>query len=423
MKEKYNQINLHVIKTAGEKSILYNVANNMVVRIPTEFATRLLMYQKGHNDHELENVLDREFGNKEEFIPLHTNWFDTGVLDMLVINVTNKCNLRCSYCYTHYGKFNAINANNKNIDSNTINSLFQFIKKNRIVEINKVMFFGGEPLLAYKEIDEICNEFLKLFSIGEIKKIPKYGLVTNLTQCNEDIINVIDRNQIELTASIDGPLKIHNKQRSNSYDVVKKNYELLKNNIKAIEATYTMNHVNEGISVYQLKKILSNEFSIDTSCIDVVPVSGCKELEVNSVLNEKMLNDEEANMEDGFIFSAFDEKKQSDLFCNAGCNRICVSIEGDIYPCQMYVNYQNAKLCNLNKFDEEKYVSTLEKLPSRIRNENKCKDCWARKFCKKCPAQSMAMHSESYLSDEKCKERLNRYEKLMCQCVFGESEN
>lgn len=53
MKEKYNQINLHVIKTAGEKSILYNVANNMVVRIPTEFATRLLMYQKGHNDHEL----------------------------------------------------------------------------------------------------------------------------------------------------------------------------------------------------------------------------------------------------------------------------------------------------------------------------------------------------------------------------------
>lgn len=27
------------------------------------------------------------------------------------------------------------------------------------------------------------------------------------------------------------------------------------------------------------------------------------------------------------------------------------------------------------------------------------------------------------LSDEKCKERLNRYEKLMCQCVFGDSEN
>lgn len=44
MKEKYNQINLHVIKTAGDKSILYNVANNMVVKIPTEFATRLLMY-------------------------------------------------------------------------------------------------------------------------------------------------------------------------------------------------------------------------------------------------------------------------------------------------------------------------------------------------------------------------------------------
>ena len=26
-------------------------------------------------------------------------------------------------------------------------------------------------------------------------------------------------------------------------------------------------------------------------------------------------------------------------------------------------------------------------------------------------------------SDEKCKERWNRYEKMMCQCVFGESKN
>ena len=28
-----------------------------------------------------------------------------------------------------------------------------------------------------------------------------------------------------------------------------------------------------------------------------------------------------------------------------------------------------------------------------------------------------------YLSSEKCKERRKRYEKLMCQCVFGEKVN
>lgn len=420
MNQNYNLSNLHIIKTNNEKSILYSVKNNIICKIPTEFAKRILLYQSGQNDGDLENILDKKFENKEE-IPNHTNWFDTGILDMLVINVTNKCNLRCSYCYAHYGKFNQDNENDRNIDAEIIDNLFNFIQKNHISRVKRVMFFGGEPLIAYKEIKKICDKFAELYNSQILEEIPRYGLVTNLTQCNQEIIDLVIKNKIDITASIDGSAEIHNQQRSNSYNQVEKNYKLLKDNIVAIEATYTINHVKSGISMVELRKKLSEKFSISTNYIDVVPVSGCKELEVDFNEYKDMLNDQEFNTEDGFIFSAFDKEKQSDLFCNAGCNRICISINGDIYPCQMYVNYPIAKLGNLNEWNKKSYEAVLHNLPSRERNNYKCNVCWARKFCKLCPAQ--ALKDLNIISDLKCKNRLNRYDVLLEQCVFGERTN
>ncbi len=421
MKENYNLSNIHIIKTNTEKSILYNVKNNIIYKIPTEFASRILTYQNGLDDMDLESILDKEFGDREEAVLTHTNWFQTGILNMLVINVTNQCNLKCSYCYANYGKFTQKNDNDKNIDKETIGDIFTFIKSSHIRRINRVMFFGGEPLIAYKEIAIICNKFKDLFNSKELEEIPKYGLVTNLTQCNQEIINLVNNNKINITASIDGPAEIHNQQRSNSYNLVENNYKLLKDNVVAIEATYTMNHVRSGISISQLRKILSDKFLIPTNHIDVVPVSGCKKLEVNSIENQDMIRDKEINTEDGFIFSAFDKEKQSDLFCNAGCNRICISINGDIYPCQMYVNYPITKLGNLKEWNINTYKKILENVPSRKRNKENCIDCWARKFCKICPAQSL--NDQNIFNEVKCKERLVRYDSLLTQCVFGERGN
>ena len=362
-------------------------------------------------------ILDEQFKAKDVLSPTHTNWFETGILDTLVINVTNSCNLKCSYCYANYGKFNQKNDINRNINDKTINDLFRSVEKYNIKIIKRVMFFGGEPLIAYKEINKICAEFSNLYFRKKIEVIPKYGLVTNMTQCNEEIIDLIKTYKIEITASIDGPMDIHNSQRSNSYNLVKQNYKRLQKSICAIEATYTINHIKQGISILDLKNFLSNEFNISTNLIDVVPVTNCPTLEVPSNKNE-MLQETEANTEDGFIFAAFDAKKQSDLFCNAGCNRICISIDGEIYPCQIYANYSNAKLGELSNLNINDYISTLEKLPSRTRKNEKCNSCWARKFCKVCPAQSI---NHLIFTNDRCEIRLQKYDNLLKQCVFGKN--
>ena len=68
MKEKYNLSNIHIIKINTEKSILYNVKNNIICKIPTEFASRILTYQNGLDDIDLEGILDKEFENGASYI-------------------------------------------------------------------------------------------------------------------------------------------------------------------------------------------------------------------------------------------------------------------------------------------------------------------------------------------------------------------
>lgn len=412
--KKYNKEILHIIRRENN-AILYNRKTNSIYKIPKSLADRIICYQDGKNDKELEDSLDKQFYGKEESIPCSSYWYDKKELDMLVINVTNNCNLRCKYCYANYGKFNNLNFKTKNIDRNTILSMFQYLQNKRIKKVNNVMFFGGEPLLAIEEIEFICQTFQECYPKGSR---PHFSFVTNLTILNRKIINIIDRYNISLTISIDGPEYIHDSQRvtelgKGTFEIIKNNYKVIRNHVKSIEATYTINHINNKISVFELRNWLSKEFELNISNIDVVPVTDYKSLEVDRMKYQNELHDSRANMEDSFILAAFDKTMQSELFCNAGKNRICITIEGDIYPCQMYVNYSKAKLGSV--IDDSLYQKQLGKIEDRYRNKEKCKCCWAQKFCKVCPAQ--ALNNEMF-TEERCNKRLIRYEDLLYQCVF-----
>jgi uncharacterized protein len=416
MKEEYSKTNLHIIDS-DMNSILYNALTNTVLKIPSEFGKRIKSYQNGEYDIELEKILDTQFENKLANINKHTNWYETKILDMLVINVTNNCNLRCKYCYANYGKFDNKEEKLRNISNDTIDSIFQYLIMHHVEEVHHVMFFGGEPLLGIDEVDYICSKFNDLYKDNKLNGIPSFSFVTNLTIMNQHIKEILDKYNISITVSIDGPSYIHDQQRvdinnQGSFNRIIKNYSMVKKHVIAIESTYTLNHILNGMSVSELRKWLSMEFDISETRIDVVPVSGCKELEVDAVKYNTELTDNLANMEDGFIFAAFDKNRQSDLFCNAGSNRICISIDGDIYPCQMYVNYPLAKLGNVK--NDTNYQRQLDNIPYRNRNRDNCSKCWARKFCKVCPAQALI---NDIFTNEKCNKRLMKYEHLLQQCV------
>ena len=90
----------------------------------------------------------------------------------------------------------------------------------------------------------------------------KYKTVTNLYQISDKMIDLINKYNIILTISLDGPEYINNKNRvardgGNVYQRVLHNYKRLNTKgvkIKAIEATYTLSHKEAGITKEKLKE-------------------------------------------------------------------------------------------------------------------------------------------------------------------------
>lgn len=89
----------------------------------------------------------------------------------LIQHITTSCNYDCSYC--------DVIKDWKNVSSENLNSLKNFIKKNKD-NINRFKFFWWEPLLRWNDIKYIVDN-TNLFIWN------KFEIVTNTTFLNEEI--------------------------------------------------------------------------------------------------------------------------------------------------------------------------------------------------------------------------------------------
>jgi uncharacterized protein len=87
----------------------------------------------------------------------------------LIINPTENCNFRCTYCYEDYkiGR----------MGPEVIQGIQNLLRK-RLPELNhfKLEWFGGEPLLGFNVIEEICSSIQSVF-----KSFPHVGYSSILT--------------------------------------------------------------------------------------------------------------------------------------------------------------------------------------------------------------------------------------------------
>ena len=142
----------------------------------------------------------------------------------LIINPTLACNFRCWYCYeTHQ--------NTSFIDSFGIEGIVSFVQEilsTKDIKKFVLKFFGGEPLLGYKNviipilsrIDNLSEEFGVILSVG----ITTNGYLLS----RERLIFLYDHQVHDLQITIDGNRERHNKvrfttQNNGSYDRIIQN--------------------------------------------------------------------------------------------------------------------------------------------------------------------------------------------------------
>ena len=103
------------------------------------------------------------------------------------ISLTNRCNLRCSYCYERH-----LNTEYGSISAETVRKVTDFI--NSRGDAGTVYLFGGEPLLFKKEVMHFCENL----------KAKTFVITTNGTLLDEAFIKWCAERRVKINMSHDG---------------------------------------------------------------------------------------------------------------------------------------------------------------------------------------------------------------------------
>ncbi|MBU7042526.1 MAG: radical SAM protein [Theionarchaea archaeon] len=117
-------------------------------------------------------------------------------LDMVELHPTEMCNLNCNYCYIppHMRKKDKI-MSVEEIEI-ILNTILEYLDDDPTKGMKRVIFHGGEPLIAKDQIFEIIDRYYKDIELG---------IQTNGTLMTQDDADFLKTRNIHVSFSIDGP--------------------------------------------------------------------------------------------------------------------------------------------------------------------------------------------------------------------------
>ena len=429
-----------VFETINGK-FLYDRQENRIVKIDEEdFLSFQEMKTEGMNDG-IKNVLERfherglckdnELVNIEHPQTASLEFFLNEHLDQVTLQVTQNCNLRCSYC-AYSGKYNnRVHTKKKMSYETACKAIDYLVKHSRNSKKCIVAFYGGEPLL---EIDLIKKVVDYTETNCEGKEIT-YMLTTNATLLSDDIVDYLVEKNFIIMISIDGPKNIHDSNRcfrngKGSHDIVMNNLSRIKSRYPEFYRNCSTNTVispeqdfmcveNFLVKDDVMKSLLTRLSLIsDTGTNDQFHYEDTLLIEQRKeVLKHMLYMLGELDEKTEPLFGDFENdinRKYSALHsgslhskkghpsgpCIAGAKKTFISADGEIYPCEKVPECEEMSLGNINSgfiINKAKDMLNIARI-----TERQCKNCWAFIFCFSCVVTCI---DESGISAEK---RINK---------------
>jgi uncharacterized protein len=338
--------------------LLYKENLNELKEIDPSFFS--LMYKLG-------TIQDSEIDNNIKNILLLENrkiCFNSTSYN-LTINPTLNCNFNCWYCYEDHSK--------KKMNNSTINAIKKHINivlsKNRFSEFI-LMWFGGEPLLCFKNIIQPIALYAK-------KLCEKYnihlesGITTNGYYINEEMINIFrEINMQSFLITLDSNENVHNKTRFqknkiNTYRKITDNIILLAEKLNPNDLNLRINFTKE--SFYSITDIIDSFYpqirkKIKISLIQVIQDQVKNKISLEEIETARLKFEEAGFLIDRKMLKTKGYKCQADLY-----NQAIINYDGRIFKCPA----QN--------FEKEKEDGILTKEGNIIWNDSllSCKICKA----------------------------------------------
>jgi uncharacterized protein len=382
--------------------------------------------------YEIDNISDLDLitiddleNNKttQSLIPINHRQKVINEAKTLILEITEQCNLRCSYCV-----FDEKYENERSHGSlkMTVDTAYKAIDKFKNRTNNNeayIVFYGGEPLLNFSFIKEITNYAKKLFHNNV-----KFSFTTNGVLLTKDKIDFLIENNFLITISLDGDQKTHDTYRVDQNK--KPTHNTIMNNIKFIE-NYNKSYFENFI---QITCVLSdnndfeniNNFFTNTKMLKKLPIrfsdqiqkyktlsefkqnNFTKEYILNLIYSKEILNKPiEYNYVRDLIskikYRLIGEKAHDrKVKCIPFSNRTYVRTNGQIQFCERIENMGLITNDDGNIIEaSNKFLNEYEKFIS-----NECNKCVAYNFCEMCYASFIV---DGKLNKQKAELKCNNF--------------
>lgn len=349
----------------------------------------------------------------------------------MVLQVTQQCNLRCSYC-AYSGLYHNRQHNAQRMNFQIAQKAIDFfLARNSEVDQLRFGFYGGEPLLEFDLIQK-CVAYIR--NAVEGKRV-SFGLTTNGTLLTDEKIKFFVENDFQLMISLDGSKQEHDACRvfpngQGSFDVVMQNLKRVKelfpdyaSRIKISTVISPKADLNHTLEYFKSDEVLSDKHIIMNPLAD----TGLKE-RVDYKESFYLVRRYEYFKYLLYVLGRMDREYVSELVirsqqeterffralqmharlprctspggpCIPGVKKLFVMTDGRFYPCEKVA--ENNSCSQIGSLDEGFNLASMESLLNvGAISFEKCKDCWAFSFCRICAAQIESQDGQQQFREE-----------------------
>jgi radical SAM domain protein len=341
-------------------------------------------------------------------------------VNRITLQITQNCNFRCSYCPYTTAEFNNTRSHSsKRMSEETAKKALEFLADHSAdSEMVGISFYGGEPLLEFDLIKKLIAYADELF-LG--RKVV-YSMTINGSLLNDEIISFFEKHKLELTISLDGTQKLHDKHRKFASNG-KGTFSVIEKNLKKIYEThrdYFRNYMSINMvmdprysfkefydlqlsdkmysDIYILTNVVDDEFSFEkTTYDDSFVIHECteafktllsminkypKEKIAKSVADSQLAEKAKAERYVNQFKPKLNDYEAPAGACIPGSKLFC-DVNGVFRICEKTSETSSALILgNVDDgfdYDNIKKVLNIGKL-----TEEKCKNCFAFNLCNIC---------------------------------------
>lgn len=346
-------------------------------------------------------------------------------LNILQLNISEDCNLHCTYCIADGGNFGRESRlMTPEIALRGLKILLAHYKK-----INAIQFFGGEPLLNLPTIKAVVEYLYACKEKDANFSIPKLNINTNGTILNSQIISLIKEYSILVVISLDGPKDIHDQFRQTgsgqgTFDQILQNIRLMYQETgqpSGIELVYGTHLLKKGWGLERtlryLKQILPANLPTLFAAPLLVTENSPKEIQKYAGYHPDLIPTYRALIKKGFlkikrgvkpVFSYkidnmiknLMNKQPVKYFCLPSKSKLMIDASGNFLPCNAFVDKKDFVIGHIS--NPEGFKENIDRYEDLFLAKRKtlhyrdCAQCWAFNLCTFCLAHLFKGHRPEF---------------------------